>query len=382
MITETREQVLMPPQDETISQAAEDQLSTPTPGEEFGSGGETQAAEATQAVAEPTPAASGQESQDQLLSVSDAVRKLNLGLPDDVLSQGDYATLQALAERARQAEVLQRQLQQQDFYARLGQRVAPHADKLQQYFQQAEQPKQPERQPWQPPTDPASIERYMQFVERDQNTGVFVAKAGIDPAIAKAVNDYQDWVSGFLRDPGAVIEKAAQHISQKTFDERFEQRYQEIQRQQQVTQILQQNSSWLYQRGPDGSVMRSQSGAPALTPNGAAYVNALNKLSSMGVEDPVAKNDLAIKMVQADLYAQQLAQSQRQQQVAPAQRQALAGTQASQNPLQSLSAQARAETPAATEPGIEGLSFMEAARQAMKLEGINDDAFTPEAFSG
>src|SRR5690242_17529988 len=48
--------------------------------------------------------------QDGLLSVSDAIRQLGVTLPDDVYSQGDHATLRALAEQARQAQHYQEML--------------------------------------------------------------------------------------------------------------------------------------------------------------------------------------------------------------------------------------------------------------------------------
>lgn len=388
----------MPPDEQVTDNQDLITSAAPTPGEEFGSGGEILGESASAGSADagsdplggqPQPATpQGQvppgQSDQGLLTVADAIRRLGLGdTLGDALNQGDYSALQALAERAKQAEALQRQIQQQSFYANLGQRLAPHADKLQAYLNQQAAPAAPQRQPWEPPLDPSTVEKYMNYVEKDPNTGLFVAKPGADPSIAKSVNEYQEYVNGFISNPSKMITQAAEHIAQKTFDERFEQRYQQMQQQQQVNAILQQNAQWMYQRNPDGSVARQGNGQQMYSPEGAAYVRHLQTLSSAGVTDPAIKNDLAIKMVQADFYAYQQAQAQAQQRVAPAQQQALAGSPTpSRNPLQSLPATERLQTPGATEPNTEGLSFREAAMQAMKLQGISDDDFTPEAFSG
>jgi hypothetical protein len=219
----------------------------------------------------------------------------------------------------------------------------------------------------------------MQFVDRDQNTGIYASKPGIDPQIAARVNEYQDWMQGFLRNPGQLITQAAQHVSEKTFDERFEARYRELQHNQQVESILQENSHWLYQRNPDGAVAR-QNGRPMFTPEGAAYVRALQTLDQAGVKDPVQKNKLAISIVQGQIYEAQTAAQSRQAQAAPAQQQALAGTGPNVNPLQSLGAAERAQTPGATEPSVDGLSFREAAAKEFRLAGITDADFGPDMF--
>lgn len=359
-----------------------------TPAESTGAGAPLSAEVGSSAIDSGAMASSGvsaDPSQSAPVTVSDAIRKLGLDLPDEVYQRGDYSALQALAERARERDALQEQLRRQDLYARLGQSIAPHVDQFQTYLKQSQAPAQPERQPWEAPVDPRQIDQLMLFVDRDEATGVYVAKPGVDPAIARKVNEHNEWTRDFLRDPGSMIQKAAEHVAQKMFDQRFEERYQQAERGRQIQQIMTENAPWLYQVNPDGSPVRQANGSPALTPAGASYARHVAALDQAGISDPMAKNRLAIQLVKAELYDVNQARATTAQAAAStaaaAQQQALAGSQPSRNPLQALSASQIDGTPGATQPSVRGLSLREAMAAEFARAGISGE-LPLDGFSG
>ncbi len=107
---------------------------------------------------------------------------------------------QAFAHLVQQTQ----QVRQANYYAQLGQQIAPHYAQVQQYLQQQQAQAQPkaERPAWEAPE---FDERWMSLVDKDPNTGVYVAKPGVNPAFAEKVQAYADhvekWTTTLARSP-------------------------------------------------------------------------------------------------------------------------------------------------------------------------------------
>jgi hypothetical protein len=142
------------------------------------------------AVPEAVPAPPGQSSDWQ--GVRDFAKAMGVELP----YENDAAALTNLLA-AYQG------LQRRDWYSDLGQRLAPHADKIAAYLAEQEKPKAPEGPPaWRAP----EIKReWLQMVERDEATGVIRSKAGYDPSIADKVQSYVEWRERFSERPDEVL---------------------------------------------------------------------------------------------------------------------------------------------------------------------------------
>lgn len=273
---------------------------------------------------------------------------------------------QALDYLLRQAG----QVRQQDAYAQLGQQLAPHTAKIQQYLRQQGQPAQPAtptRQPWEAPE---FDKRWGSLVDQDPTTGLYTSKQGVPHEIAQKVNAYVEWKDKYDANPAAVLNQMVEAKATEIAQRIYQQQSGVQQREASINQIVQENHSWLYQRGPDGNVVTDYQGRPMPTPHGAAYIQQLQVVRNMGVTDPRQQNQLAIQLVRGQL-AEAAANAQHAPggaQIPPTHLQA----QPNVNPLQALSGQQRAATPGATDPSTAGMSLREIMMAEMRREGVTD----------
>jgi hypothetical protein len=302
---------------------------------------------------------------EQAMSIRDAANYYGLDLSN---YQDDAQAFAHLVQMARQA-------QQRNFYAELGQQVAPHAEAVQQYlreYQQRQQAAQPaKRQPWEAPE---FDERWLQLVDRDQATGRYVPKPGVSPLLADKVNDYADhldrWTSSLARNPMEALSPIIEQVATKLIETRFGAHQATLEAQQ----IIQGNEAWLYATDANGRRLLGPDGRYQPSPLGARYYTHLQTLQWAGVKDARTLDTLAKQLLSAEI-------AQGQAQAAAGQQQA-AGAQAVQqlgrpqiNPGQAVSPSRRPIVPGATDPDAEGLSLSEQMRRAMAEEGITDADF-------
>lgn len=313
------------------------------------------------AVSGATSAASGQVQQAAgWQSIRDVAR--SQGFQAAGQFQDDAAFLTHLLQQAQRA-------QQSDFHARLGQQLAPHASQIQGYLQQQAQA-QPNPQAPKPWEAPEFDERWLQLVDRDPATGIYVAKPGADPAYAQKVNAFAEWKQKYDRNPAAVLNAMVEERARTIADERFDARYAERERQSAINSIVSQNAEWMYARDATGNLARDYMGQPQLSPVGAMYVKQLQAVKQAGVTDPRMQDRLAKQLVQAEHYAMQ----QQQNPGNPQNPQRQAATNAPPvNPGQAQPPSQRRVNPGATEPSATGKTLSDMLRESLAAEGVTDD---------
>jgi hypothetical protein len=265
---------------------------------------------------------------------------------------------------------------QEDYYAQLGRQLAPHHQGIQSYLQQqqgqqASRPQQQQRPEWEPPEfDPS----WMQLVERDAQSGVFLARPGVDPSIATAVNQYDRWHQKYGHNPVAAMQPYIEQSLPAIVQQQVQAQLQQYRQQQEVDSIVARNSEWMYQRDQQGRTMIGVGGRPLPTPQGARYGQIVQELEQNGMRSPAAVDRIARQVLAGEMAQQQSAAGQplpTQQQ----QQNALASSRSQRNVLQSLTPQQRQQTPAATEPNTEGMSLNEMLRNALDSAGFTDADF-------
>src|SRR5262249_15122584 len=143
-------------------------------------------------LAQP-PAQAQQQAQWQ--SIRDAAAQYGHVFGPDV--QDDQAALVQLLQIARQNR-------QADYHAQLGRQLLPHADQIRDFLGQQRQAQQAPAAP-RPWEAPEFDQRWLALVDRDQATGLYVAKPGVQHEIAAKLNRFVEWKTEFDRNPGAVL---------------------------------------------------------------------------------------------------------------------------------------------------------------------------------
>jgi hypothetical protein len=308
----------------------------------------------------PTPAPTPTSTQNWQ-SIRDVARARGFNVGGEFGDDGAF--LDHLLQRAQAS-------QQSDFYARLGQQLAPHAGRLQQFLQQGQpqQPQQAETNPWEAPE---FDDRWLQLVDRDPSTGIYIAKPGADPAYAAKVNAFAEWKQKFDRNPASVLNGMVEARAKAIADQQFDARFAARERESTVRAIVQENSQWLYQRGQDGAPVRDYLGQPMLSPVGSRYMHHLGIIRSMGVTDPRHQDTLAKQAVQAEHYASQAqAAAAKNGQANPQTRAATNNPPV--NPIQTAPISQRRVHPHDTPESTAGKSLSDMMRAALTDEGVTD----------
>jgi hypothetical protein len=261
-----------------------------------------------------------------------------------------------------------------NYYAQLGQALAPRAQEIQQYLGQQQRPgAQPERNEWEPPE---FDERWMGLVDRDPATGLYVGKPGTPPQIVERVNQFAEWSNRFSRNPFQAIQQYQQSVVPRLVTEAVTKQLAGYQRQQAVDQILAANSHWLYQHDADGRVQTDYRGQPMPSPSGTRYIQHVRTLSEAGITDPRTQDQIARQLMMGEI-----AMGKQQTPTSPATT-AAAAARPNVNPLQAQSPQARAAHPAATEPTEEGRSLSEILSIAVRSHDAIGDRCGPVVRAG
>lgn len=300
-------------------------------------------------------------------SLIDAAKGLGYQFPAGVADDRS-ALMHVLGQAQRNQEA--------DYYAQLGRQLAPHYQGIQSYLQQ-QKPAQPAQRPeWEAPE---FDQKMLALVDRDPASGVFLAKPGVNPAVADAVNQYDRWYQKYGLNPQAAVRPMLEAELPKMLGNVIETKFAEWQRQQTISGIVQRNAEWMYQTGSDGRPQIGVGGQPLPTPEGMRYSQIVGQLERGGMSDPALVDQLARNMLLGEIAQGQLKATRGQ--VAPAQQQAaLASGRPQSNVLQSLMPQDRQGTIGATEPDQTGLSLAEKLRNNLTTAGFTDADFQQFEF--
>lgn len=286
--------------------------------------------------------------------------------------------IQAQLDRYRAMEGEYQQLQQYRHLIPLGYRAYQQAGQPTPAGQPAAQP-QAEAHPW---GLPQFDQRLLDFVARDPQTGRLTVLPGGPPDAAIRVEEYQaklrEVQTEFYTNPmkllGPMIEKKAQEIAQKQFQENFG----AVQQQQQTQQIIQQNRDWLYAKDAQGQPVTQFNPATGrnqevLSPYGQQYVQFVRQAEQYGVRDPEAQHSFAVQGLQNLLLQQRFAQGQQTQ----------AGQQTATQYVQQAAQQTTAQqlvnnNPNAVPAEPQVLSLRDRMRQSMDGNGITDAALAQQ----
>jgi hypothetical protein len=311
------------------------------------------------AAATAQPAAQAVAAQ-QAATIRDAARHYGLDLSQYEDDGQAFAALVQMANQARQS----------NYYADLGRSIAPHYEIVQQAIQQRQQSqaKPADRKPWEAPE---FDERWMNLVDKDPKTGMFVALPGAPPWVAEKVQAYADhldqWTTSLARSPMDALGPLVKHVAEELLTQRFGQ----VQAQQQAQAIVAENESWLYQTDAHGRRLTGHDGKYLPTPLGARYYTHLQTLKASGVNDARTLDSLAKQLLQADIYATNAGKATAT--AAAATPQAVAAvSRHNVNPGQAVPAPRRQVVAGTTEPSAEGLSLRERMRLDIEAAGVTD----------
>ncbi len=229
----------------------------------------------------PAPAAP-QPTAEQWQGIRDYAKQAGIELP----WEDDHQALGNLLQTWQKA-------QQPNFYTQLGQRLAPQAEKIQQWLAQQQAPQASPPPAWQAP--PFKRE-WLNLVETDPETGQLRAKPGYDPGIVDKVQAYAEWRDKFLAEPEAMLGPMVEQRAQAIVDARLA-GYQE---QTTASQLVAREATWMFQGG--------QVGGP-LTAAGQMYSREADRYYRGGLRDVRALHQAALSSVQNAVLLQQRRQA-------------------------------------------------------------------------
>ena len=217
--------------------------------------------------------------EDAGLRLRDLVKELGHEYGEDF---DDEKIARDLATRAKQAQELEQRVRLADEHNRL---LQHHLSQFQQRPQQA--PAQTEQQKrelagllslWNKVPEYSEDWLSEQFVGYDEN-GNLVAKPGADPSLPQKIKAHQKWqrqaLETMLHNPLEFVPQA--FFSSPYFgkfvqdiEQRMEQRFHALHRQQEVTELFRSNAGWM--------VSRDAQGNPSLTEEGAMIARTMQQL--------------------------------------------------------------------------------------------------------
>ncbi len=303
-------------------------------------------------------------------TIRDAARQYGFNLDQYTDDSSAFAALVQAAQNG----------QRNDYFAQVGQRVAPHAADFQAFLAAKAAPAAaPARPAYMPPE---FNESDLNFVEKDQATGVWRAKPGVDPAYADRVNKYQDWQTQFQRNPAGFIQPMIQDEARRIAAEVVQQQFAGHQATQTINQIIQTNGAWLYQANEQGQRYTDTQGRFIPTPEGTLYYQKVAELGRSGIKDPATLNRLAIQLVRAELPPAVAPVAQTPAAVVPpttVQARA-AAARPNVNPGQAVDPNRRSQQ-AGTQSDDTGLSLSERIRKELAAAGVNDSDIADSAMN-
>lgn len=222
------------------------------------------------------------------------------GLGEYAAASDDRAAVERLAQSLRQQQAERSQLAQM---AQYGQHYVQHAADFQKYLAerqaaaQRDQASAQRQQLWQPPEyNP----RWLEQLERDQQTGEVKVKPGADPTVLSKIRAYTDWKAEqeqkFWSDPYQFVLPGIQPQVEQLVEQRVQAAIAQMQERQAVNAIVQQSQAYLYARDSQGNVLQDSTGRPVFSPQGQEYMNYVAMLAKGGVSDVNLQHQLAMKL--------------------------------------------------------------------------------------
>ena len=276
-------------------------------------------------------------------------------------------------ESAFRAIVQQAQANKQaDYYAQLGQRLAPHAGQIKDYLAQQQKPQAQaqERKSWEAPEYDS---RWVSGCVQDPATGMILAKPGFPPENATKLAAYLEWKENYDSNPSAVIAEMVNAKATELFDQKFAERSAEQDRKSSVSSIVAENASWFNATDAQGRPVYAN-GRPQPSQLGAAYLGHVRMAYESGIHDPKRQDMIAKKLLQGDLAQSQLAKlNQAGQSSAPPS--AFSSGTPNVNPAATLTPAQRASNPFVADPSTNGQSLSDIMRRQFQEQGITDADF-------
>ena len=250
--------------------------------------------DAATATVDPAASTAVAPAAPEWTSIRDYAKSQGVELPYD----DDAAAVNALLNAQRQAA-------QQNYYADVGRRIAPHANEVAEFIRNRQtQQAAPQAPPaWQAPEYKPE---WLNIVERDENTGRLRSKAGYDPAIAEKVEVYAQWRDKFLDNPEQIIGPLVDQRAQQLVDAKFA----EHAERSAADQIVAKNAGWMFAAGQDGNPVYTPQGQRQLTPEGIMYAQSADQLWRAGLKDVRQIDALARTQVENAVMRQRILQAQ------------------------------------------------------------------------
>lgn len=228
----------------------------------------------------------------------------------------DTEMLRDLVNRAQQANQLQQM-------AQYGQQYVQHASEFNSWMRQrqeeaAAKEAQAAKETWwkAPEFDP----EWRSKIVRDSN-GNLTVMPGASPDIiskyANAVEHRDKFLEKFAFDPIGAIQPGIEEIAGKLIQQAIEQRFSVVEDQNFAKDYISKNSSWLHKRDASGNtIMDRNTGKPALSPYGRAFVHYVSQAANYGITNENQRASYATSMVQRDFMRHQMERQRRSMQMA------------------------------------------------------------------
>lgn len=228
----------------------------------------------------------------------------------------DTEMLRDLVNRANQAQQLQQM-------AQYGQQYVQHASEFNAWMRQRQEEAAAKeaaaaKETWwkAPEFDP----EWRSKIVRDSN-GNLTVMPGASPDIiskyANAVEHRDKFLEKFAFDPIGAIQPGIEEIAGRMIQQAIEQRFSVVEDQNFAKEYISKNTSWLHKRDAAGNtVIDRNTGKPALTPYGKAFVHYVSQAANYGIGNENDRANYATAMVQRDYMRHQMERQRKNMQMA------------------------------------------------------------------
>lgn len=204
----------------------------------------------------------------------------------------DYET------KLQQMQRLQQELEQREYYARLGQQYAAHMQDpsfANQMAQRQEPPKEEPRPWWNPPKyDPQLAARWRMTAIDDKGNPISTWKPDTPVEIRAAHDQYnayvEEWSDKLVHRPHEVFPQIIEQYALPLVEKIIEERFGAVQTQTKFEQVKQdiESQPWMWEVDPrtNGRLTDPVTGRPVLSSMGQQVIHDLRAIREQGIEDP------------------------------------------------------------------------------------------------
>lgn len=276
----------------------------------------------------------------------------------------DEAALRAIQQQLSESRNLQP-------FAQLGQQAMPQWGEFQRWQaeqKQAQQAAEAKKAQWW--TSPEWDPQWTNCVDVDPQTGEMRPKPGYAPDLPAKILAYRSFqrekIDSFMKNPVEMMRPGLEQMIQQEAQKLIKQEMGGYQQNQVAKQLIEQDSSWIFEHDQNKNKMHGPDGAPLLSVAGSYYKQKVIDLEANGMSDPKMVHDTAKQLTHGYLM-QQVAAGKPVTAPAAAAPAAPAGV----NRLQGINPEAAIE-----QPGTRGKQPLGARmRAALEAAGIGDKDF-------